>query len=513
MVYKRFIVSLLVFNIFCHAQESQEQDQKVEESEVKKETLNLVVGIKKIVKLDFEADFSNLLKINNVGNKLTMKPVQGLNEIIFEGKKPGSTNIIVKNKIGRTVLEYNVIVTETDQSKTVQEIRDLVGDIEGVEIGIQAGRVVVDGEVIVPRDMARLSVILEQYRDKGILVLVEPSAHTMEIIAKRMQNEIWANGMRDVTVRVVNDAFWLEGVVNDRNNSKIKAQDIAVALLPERIIPLSQKTGDIGGSGVKKLLIKNFIEENVKSKDRPLPKLVKIAAQFVELSKDYARTFGFRWAPTLNGNGGSIIIGKTEAGTLSSASEGSLTAVISNLFPKLAAARNAGNARVLQSGMVITEDTVKAEISKGTSIPFETGSGEFSQGQQANSTFKISTVPSILKQEKVKLANFNISVSIITGQTSDGKPLQTNNSVNTTLIVNSGDSAVVGGIFQSQSNTAYDKLPSNPEENTDYLFNFIRAKDYKISKNQFVVFVTPEVIDSASRDVDQIKRKFRRRSR
>ena len=74
----------------------------------------------------------------------------------------------------------------------------------------------------------------------------------------------------------------------------------------------------------------------------------------------------------------------------------------------------------------------------------------------------------------------------------------------------------MGGIFQSQSNTAYDKVPGASGEGgqaVDFLFNFVRTKDYKTSKSQFVVFVTPEIIESASKEVEEIKRKFRRRSR
>ena len=252
MAHKFFMVVLFIHVLSGHTQENNSQakaeakELKNEDagatSQVKKETLNLIVGIKKIVKLDFEADFANLLKINNVGDRLDMKPIQGINEIIFEGKKPGSTNVIVKDKVGQTRLEYHVIITETDQSKTVQELRELVGDIEGVRIEIRAGRVVVDGEVIVPKQIGRLVVALEKYED-DVMVFVEPSPHTMELIAKRMQDEIQANGIRDVTVRVVNDAFWLEGVVNDRNNKRVKAENIATALLPDRIASLAQRRG------------------------------------------------------------------------------------------------------------------------------------------------------------------------------------------------------------------------------------------------------------------------------
>ena len=132
----------------------------------------------------------------------------------------------------------------------------------------------------------------------------------MELIAKRMQDEIQANGMRDVTVRVVNDTFWLEGVVNDQNNNnkRIRARNIALALLPDQFATLAQRSGAVGGK--PKDPIRNFIEVNVAAKDTPLPKMVKIASQFVELSKDYARTFGFRWAPTFQGGGGPLLLVK-----------------------------------------------------------------------------------------------------------------------------------------------------------------------------------------------------------
>ena len=349
-----FVVVLLVCSLNGYTQKKK--------FDIKRETLNLVVGIKKIVKIDFEADFKNLLRINSVSDKLDIKPVYGLNEIIFEGKKPSRTNIIIKDKDGQTRLEYSVVITETDQSKTVKELRELIGNLEGIKIEVRAGRVVVDGEIIVPKDIGRLVVALEKYQD--VLVFVEPSPHTLELIAKLMQDEIQVSGIKGVTVRVVNDAFWLEGVVDDRNNKKNRAQNIATALLPDRIASLAQRTGAVGGSGVPKVLIKNFIEENAKAKNRPLPKLVKIVVQFVELSKDYAKTFGFRWSPTFSGGGGSVTLGKTPAGTISSSSEGSLTAIISNLFPKLAAAKNAGNARVLQSGMIIVENEVSCHDNK-----------------------------------------------------------------------------------------------------------------------------------------------------
>lgn len=501
------ILIFLAFSFFGFAQNNPNSSE-----EPKKERLELVVGKRLSKVLGFKPDSRIIGAENNEFVGVTIIP--GNKELIFNGKKQGNTNLIIKDEFGQTKITYEISVTVNENSRLVQELEELIGDIEGLDIVIKAGKVIVDGEIIVPKDIGRLVVTLEQSRFKDVIVYVEPSPHTMALIAKRMQDEIQKQGLKDVTVRVVNDSFWLEGVVKDRNASKLKAASIANAFLPDRLESLARRANVVTGG--QKVYIRNFIEENEAARDIPLPKLIKVIAQFVELSKDYARTFGFQWSPTLASGGGSITLGKADDGTVTSASDNSLVAVISNLFPKLASARNAGSARVLQSGMIVIESGVPGNIVKETAIPFAVGTGEFTRAQTASARFDFKVTPSVLKQEKVKLASLNVTISAIANTTSDGIPLQTTNSVATALVVNSGDSAVIGGIFQSQNRTDFDKVPTPTDENgqtPEFLFNFVKAKNYNTTKNQFVVFVTPEIIDDPSRDTAAIKRKFRRRRR
>ncbi len=480
--------------------------------EPKKETINLAVGktISKI--LEFKPDL-NSLKSGNIP-EVDIQIIPARKEITFTGKKAGARNLLIRDEFGDLKLDLTLNVTLTENSRIVQELEELIGDIEGIDIKIVANKVVVDGEIIVPKDIGRLVITLEQARFKDVITYVEPSPHTMALIAKRMQDEIQKQGLKDVTVRVVNDTFWLEGVVNDRNNKKIRASNIANAFLPDRLESLARRAGAVAGA--QKIYIRNFIQENEAARDVPLPKLIKVIAQFVELSKDYARTFGFQWSPTLSGDGGSITVGKAADGTVTSASENSLLATISSLFPKLQSAKNAGSARVLQSGMIVVESNVVGNITKSTQIPFAVGTGEFTRPQQANAQFNLSVKPSVLKEEKIKLGDLKVTISAIANSTADGNPLTTSNSVATALVVNSGDSAVIGGIFQSQSRTDFDKVPSQTDENgntPNFLFNFVKSKNYNTTKNQFVVFVTPEIVDDPARDTASIKRKFKKRRR
>ena len=98
----------------------------------------------------------------------------------------------------------------------------------------------------------------------------------------------------------------------------------------------------------------------------------------------------------------------------------------------------------------------------------------------------------------------------------------TSNEIKTNLTVKSKDSAVIGGIMQSNSATNYDKNDpdSGAEATTDSdsgqaasLFNLLRSKSYTTQKSQFVVFITPEILDSASKGTEEIRKKFRKRER
>jgi pilus assembly protein CpaC len=94
----------------------------------------------------------------------------------------------------------------------------------------------------------------------------------------------------------------------------------------------------------------------------------------------------------------------------------------------------------------------------------------------------------------------------------------TSNSVSTNLILKSKESSAIGGIVQNTSSTAYDNDPFPAAAQTatgqpaQPLFRLLRSKDYQTSKNQYVIFVTPEIVESASTGTEEIRKKFRRRA-
>ncbi len=161
--------------------------------------------------------------------------------------------------------------------------------------------------------------------------------------------------------------------------------------------------------------------------------------------------------------------------------------------------------------MVVTKNEKQSKINKTTTINFALGGVENAQALQANITFDLSVTPTIIKDEKLDLT-IHLKVSIPTGEGGDS-PRVTSNEVQSQLIVANKESAVIGGVVQNQTNTSYDKNPPGGPADEKALFNFVRSKNYSINRNQYVVFVTPEIIESASKGVEEVKRKFRSRSR
>jgi len=490
-IYIPFLLTMLVNPCFG-------QDEDVPEKEI-----DVILGIDRIEKLSFTPDTQI-----QIGNQsiLRIDPIPQQQELTFKGLAAGKTSVTVRDTVGDRRIVYLVNIVENDQSRVIQDLKEFLGDIEGLEIGIKGDSVYVGGDIVVPEDIGKVVVVLEKYPD--VVRLIELSPVTQQIIARRMQEEIQNNNLKNVTVRVVNKSFWLEGVATS-DAERQRAQDIAEAYLPDNIESLARRVDAV--SQVERKLIVNFISVDAKSSPPPVPKLIKISAQFVELTKDYAKVFGFRWNPVLGGDGGSIQVGKRAGGGVSTSSQGTLAGTISNLFPRLSSAKSAGHARVVQSGVVVTQDNVEATINKTTTSRFGLGSNEFTQGEESTAGFQLTVRPQILPEENIDLG-VDLSVSSNTGS----PPETQSNSVRTSLVVKSSESAVVGGIVVDNSNTDYDKDPPGGNQTIEEgqeLFSFLRSKSYQSNKSQFVIFITPELVESATEGTDEIKRKFRRRRR
>jgi pilus assembly protein CpaC len=517
-----FFLCLLCFSALSWAQDPAAPTTATASTVTEKE-LEVAMGIDAVEKVDF--DYNTKVTIGNE-QLLKLLLIPQKREVIFKGNKPGRTTVLIRDNLGDVRLRYTVVITASGKSNVVSELRDLIGDVEGLDIGIRGGKVFVGGEIVVPDDIGRVSKVLASYPE--VLTLIELSPQTQRIIARKMGDELARNNLKDVTVRIVNKTYWLEGVVSSDAKKKL-AMDIARAYLPPKIATLS--TGDTRyATPQDQPDIIDFIAVNQQKEPQPAPKMIKVTSQFVELSKTYNKVFGFKWQPLQGQDQSQIQLGQTASGNVTSTSSGTLSATISNLFPKMNSAKSAGYARIIQSGMVIVRDKQKGTISKKTNIPFALGSGDFTKASVAEIGLTMNVQPQILEQEKVELP-IDLIVKLSIGGTNP--PQTIDNAITTNIVIKSKESAAIGGVVQNEATTNYDKddpAPIQPSSGTGTssttggttagstgtstptaLFRLLRSKNYATSKSQFVIFVTPEVIESATAGTEEIKKKFRRR--
>ena len=398
---------------------------------------------------------------------------------------------------GKVLAEYTLDVRKTDLQKTAREIQALLEGIEGISVKILNNKVVVDGQILLPSDMKRIHSVVKQYMPQATtLVTLSPIATNK--IAQFIERKI---GNPEMRVTAVNGKFILEGFANSQGE-KDKAEIVAKMYVPDVVV--DEAVADKKVLERKVDVVINLIQLRAAPEAEPA-KIVQMVVHYVELQKDYSKSFRFQWLPDLGDNSGvSFATGGAGGGGLAA----TITGTISNLLPKLNWAKQHGFARVLQSSSVTVEDNKAGVINSITRLPYQVVNGQGQPSTNFEETgIRTNITPSIMGQrsDSVKLA-LNFSVKSLLSYSDQG-PLTASREIQTVLHVRSGQSAAVGGLISNDSGTNFNKLPAGASKNP--LISLYASKDFRRSQSQFVVFVTPLIKSSASAGSEKIKKKFR----
>lgn len=483
------------------------------ESEADRRRVRLTTGEDRTIDVDFDVSPDRTFVGNPQIVASTAVKVGEKRQVTLKPLKAGETTLTFRDEKGGIRLVMDVQVSGTNLLRRAGEIRDLIKDVDGVEVRIVGQKIVVDGEVLVPNDYARvLGVISDKAYADLIINLATLSPLAMNLLSKRIETDIQVYAP-DVKTRVVNGIVFLEGTVDNVDKAN-QAFEVAKLYLPEARPGNQLVARDATAQLLSRPAVKNFIKVNAPPPKKQ-EKLVRVTVHFVKLAKDYGKFFGFKWQPGFTSDGPTLSVGNSESGALG-ASTPTLTATISNLFPKLLSAQTAGYARVLRTGTVITRSGQPGTITEQTTIPFlvpdangRAVNGGVSVGVAVNVT------PQILGQSEDISLDLNLDqTSVAQKGSGDRAPATTRHTVQTKLYVKSQDSAAVGSVQSSDVSTFFNKDdPSQKapaaDSGTEPLFTLLRSKTYNKTKSQYVIFVTPQIIENASEGTDDLKRNFR----
>ena len=160
---------------------------------------------------------------------------------------------------------------------------------------------------------------------------------------------------------------------------------------------------------------------------------------------------------------------------------------------ELSAVQADGYGEVISTPKVMTADKQSAKIEAGTQIPYATSSGNNGPKTEfINATLSLDVTPSITPEGKVMM-KLNITKDSPGPATPTGQLTINKNAIDTNVLVDNGETVVLGGIFEETSNNSQTKVPFLGD--IPYLGKLFRRDSKTENKRELLIFVTPRIVN------------------
>jgi type IV pilus assembly protein PilQ len=251
----------------------------------------------------------------------------------------------------------------------------------------------------------------------------------------------------------------------------------------------------------------------IKALDEPT-RQVSIEAKLVEVSKNFTQELGIQWGVLYKPTPGTEISGTglaqgdgfstgnpliinlpaaVQSGTGGSLGFGYISAEsLRALDIQLSAMEASGKGKIVSNPKIITLDNQEASIEQGQKIPYQTVSAEGTQTQFVNATLELKVTPHITPHGTIVMDIETKKDEADFAQTVQGVPTINTNEAKSEVLINNGDTLVMGGIFKTTLATGVSSIP---------LIGRIPILRWLVSKNldtettqEFLIFITPRII-------------------
>ena len=241
------------------------------------------------------------------------------------------------------------------------------------------------------------------------------------------------------------------------------------------------------------------IKKLVKAFDKPVSQ-VHISAHIVTMSEESMNELGIKWGYS---GGSSLGLNKFDVGLdVASATStvgfnlAKLSSGLLNL--ELSALEAENQLEIIASPNLLTANQNTASIKQGTDIPYEVSSGsngatsiEFKQA-----VLGLEVTPKIIADDKMILDLFitqnTAGQSIKRRDGGEALAIETQE-IKTQVMVKSGETVVLGGIFQQINNSHTRKVPGVSK--LPIIGNLFNNKSKKQQKRELVIFITPQLVE------------------
>lgn len=257
----------------------------------------------------------------------------------------------------------------------------------------------------------------------------------------------------------------------------------------------------------------NNIKRLVAVIDKPTQQVL-IEARIVEATDSFARDLGIKWGGQYNTTGKGATHTITGAGAQGGTNIVDLGALVQagaggaigyslgtlggalNLNLELSAAEQVGDIKVVSSPRVFTSNLQEALIEQDRQIPFQ--SSTFSGGVTTITTTLVSAklalkvTPQITADKRIIMQLVVNKDTPIDNPVVGGAPSIDKKQVVTKLLVQNGETVVLGGIYSQTTSDTVNGVPGLMD--IPLIGHFFKRKQKSDNRNELLIFITPTII-------------------
>lgn len=302
-----------------------------------------------------------------------------------------------------------------------------------------------------------------------------------------------------------------------RMQLKTKVFDInfaAVGDIAGQFDKLKSERGTIAQDARTNRVIVTDVEDRLKKMSALLKELdmperqVMIEARIVQASNTFTRDLGVQWglhyldsAAQIPGTsqidaglGGIVTAAPTLGNVLSSGgsavgiSFGTLSSKL-ELDLKLSAAATLELIKIISTPKILTLNNKAGKITQGQNIPYQTVSAEGTQTQFIEAALTLEVTPHIAADGSISM---KIKASNDSPGTGSPPPINTQEAT-TEVLVNSGDTIVIGGIYSDSDTDSDQGVPYL--QNIPVLGWLFKSNSKLKKKTELLIFITPKIVN------------------
>jgi type IV pilus assembly protein PilQ len=169
-----------------------------------------------------------------------------------------------------------------------------------------------------------------------------------------------------------------------------------------------------------------------------------------------------------------------------------------NINLRLSALEDSGTVRIISAPKITVLNNKMAEIRQGVSIPISVVSAAGTQTQFVQADLKLTVTPYVSQRDCAIAMNLEVTKNEpdFVNVGARGDPTILRKEAKTTMLVNDGETTVLGGIYTRNSGLAYKKVPFFGDlPFLGWLFKNRREND---DRTEILVFITPKITNKAS---------------